>query len=101
MKSLAELPLIPTERNEFHESAFRSYHVLEAVKDLLERKTPPDVVLQIIYMVEAVHPELEELTESHLHKGKGIVTPSHLRKSQYGDTSNPDSGAFLDGCKIA
>jgi hypothetical protein len=36
----------------FHESIFRSYQILEKVKELLEKGTPGDVVLEIIQYIE-------------------------------------------------
>ena len=35
-----------------HESVLRSYQVLEAVKELLEKKTPPSVILDIVKTIE-------------------------------------------------
>jgi len=43
----------------FHESIFRSYQILEKVKDLLEKETPPSVVLEIIREVEDA-PQLDK-----------------------------------------
>jgi hypothetical protein len=35
-----------------HESIFRSYQILEKVKDLLRANTPPDVVMELIEFME-------------------------------------------------
>ena len=39
---------MPTTVDSVHESCYRSYHCLAKVKDLLEQKCPPDVILEII-----------------------------------------------------
>jgi len=43
----------------YHESIFRSYQLLEKVKELLARKVPSDVILEIIRDTE--HAEQQEL----------------------------------------
>ena len=48
MKSILQVLEYPTVVDNNHESVYRSYQVLELAEDLLERYTPPDVVLFII-----------------------------------------------------
>lgn len=43
---------MPTVQANFHESTMRSYHILAYMKSLLQRGTPPDVVLEIIESLE-------------------------------------------------
>ncbi len=37
----------------FHESLVRSYHIVNKVKELLEKKTDPEVVLELIALMES------------------------------------------------
>jgi hypothetical protein len=112
MTNISELPLLPTERNGIHESEFRSYHILEAVKDLLERKVPVDVVLDIVCMIESVHDKPVSLsglcgiagTTPEWVKQSGInaakaFTASHLRKRVDGESA--DTSAFCEDHKRA
>ena len=54
--TLAEIRLVPTERplgacnaaNTIHESAFRSYHIINKVVDLLKKNVPAEAILEII-----------------------------------------------------
>ena len=43
----------PTVYNNVHESIYRSWHILNAVEWLLERNTPPEVVLSIVRELRA------------------------------------------------
>jgi hypothetical protein len=61
-----EIAMLPSDYNDVHESVFRSYHIVEKVKGLLERKTPPDVILELINMMELNQPQ--ERTAQHLRK---------------------------------
>ena len=39
---------LPTSLDMTHESVYRSYHILEKVVELLNKETPPAVILEII-----------------------------------------------------
>ena len=39
---------MPTTYDNVHESVFRSYHILEKVKELIEQKTPAYVMIELI-----------------------------------------------------
>lgn len=43
---------IPVGCRGVHESMLRAYHIVRKVKDLLSRKTPTDVVLELIAEME-------------------------------------------------
>jgi len=43
---------IPSGAKAVHESAFRSYHILQKVKDLLARNVPVDVILELVAEME-------------------------------------------------
>lgn len=53
-----------------HESVLcRSYHILAYVQVLLEAKTPPEVILDIIEMCyEKDHPQIHESTMEEIRK---------------------------------
>ena len=55
---IKEIRSYPTVHENIHESIFRSYHILEKVKELLEKKTSGDIVLELINEME--EPEEEE-----------------------------------------
>lgn len=53
MMSLNEIRMMPTARpissdGAVHESIFRSYHIVQKVRELLEAKTPHGVILEIV-----------------------------------------------------
>jgi hypothetical protein len=48
MNKLLDIMQMPTVIDKIHESPFRSWHILNYVETLLERDTPPDVVLEIV-----------------------------------------------------
>lgn len=52
--NLAYTLKIRTGPNGWHESLFKSFQILRAVKDLLTKGTPGDVVLELIAEMEAV-----------------------------------------------
>ena len=44
----SEIRKMPTTYDNVHESVFRSYHILEKVKELIEQKTPAYVMIELI-----------------------------------------------------
>ena len=44
---------MPTSIDMRHESCYRSYHILQKVKWLLEANTKPDVIQELIYLMES------------------------------------------------
>jgi hypothetical protein len=81
--NISEIALLPTTRNGINESEFRSYHLLEMVVDLLERKVPVDVVLEIVYMIESVHdkPTPQAWTNQSQTVLADEFTAQHIRKN--------------------
>jgi hypothetical protein len=52
MSGFIEIAGLPTRENGIHESVFRSYHLLEKVKALLQDGVPAKVILEIIDEIE-------------------------------------------------
>jgi len=50
---LFEIAKIPAVINQTHESALRSYHILQKVKNYLHDGVPPKVILEIIAELES------------------------------------------------
>jgi hypothetical protein len=53
IESISQMPTcIETPEGTSHESVLRSYHIVQKVKWLLELKTSPEVILELIDMME-------------------------------------------------
>ena len=55
---IKDITKMQTAEDNLHESLFRSYHILEKVKDYLHRKVPDDVIIELIEEME--QEELED-----------------------------------------
>ena len=76
-----------------HESIFRSFHILEKVKILLERGTPTKVVLELIDEMEEKGRRCERCDGEGIvpdEKGHGIVCPGPCRGSGFTDLPLPE-----------
>lgn len=60
MQDILDIMNMPTVINNVHESAYRSYHILSFVKGLLERGTPPAVVVDLLTQLQNAEPVREE-----------------------------------------
>jgi len=60
-KMIKEIKRFPTTFERVHESVFRSYQILEKVKELLEKNTAPDIILELVKEME----EEEEVQEAY------------------------------------
>ena len=71
--NLAEIRKRPTSVNNCHESILRAYHVVQKVRELLERRTPPEVLVELIDdLMDAPHSEHDpkEMTRRCLSCGR-------------------------------
>jgi len=50
---------VPKDCSGIHESTLRSYQILQKVKDLLNRGTPTDVILELIWEMESLDIEIK------------------------------------------
>ncbi|MFA5937501.1 MAG: hypothetical protein WC822_06525 [Candidatus Paceibacterota bacterium] len=50
---ISKMPTIAYGEKAFHESVFRSYNILEEVKELLHREVPGDIILELIKEMES------------------------------------------------
>lgn len=61
MAKVAALAGRPTVFNKVHESVYRSYNILQIVRNLLKAGAPTDVVLEILDAIDTLPPlELSE-----------------------------------------
>lgn len=58
---IIEIMNTPTSIDNIHQSIYRSHHILEYVKELLDKNTPADVVRALISALEAF-PNIDEYT---------------------------------------
>ena len=50
----SEMVRLATEKDpKIHESCFKSFHIVEKVKELLKKDTPSDVILEFIEIMES------------------------------------------------
>ncbi len=55
IKEFADYPTtLRINKHGYHESLFRSYHILNKVKELLSKNTPQEVILEIIAEIETL-----------------------------------------------
>jgi hypothetical protein len=59
MIDINKIMQFPTVHNNTHESAFRSYQILEYVKWMLEQNTPAPVILSIIKALQVAGKDKE------------------------------------------
>jgi hypothetical protein len=57
MKSIQEIKSFPTVRDKVHESCYKSYQLLELVKEMLIRKDSHETILMVIEEIENVEKE--------------------------------------------
>lgn len=56
MPTVMDTKDVPNNAKGIHESVFRSYHIVEYVRELLERGVPGDVVLDILKSLQEEPP---------------------------------------------
>ena len=71
--AIIEIEHAPTTLDNIHQSVYRSSHILEYVKWLLEEGTPSNVVRDIISGLEAL-PQLDTATAQAAERGERVRT---------------------------
>jgi hypothetical protein len=54
--NILDICMIPTTHSNVHESVYRSYHIVQKVKELLQVGTPATVILELIQTMEDAVP---------------------------------------------